>query len=165
MQSEMKKTNLLWRTLSNGLLLAAALLLLPQCANNASSESDESESQNMASAQDQIQKASDPIERGKELYISYCQICHGKDGETGPMSEELKVYPPDMRKIAARNGGEFPDERVFEIIKGEKEVTGHNRADMPLWGDTFRESEGLASDEAVNEEIRHIVAYLKTIQE
>jgi mono/diheme cytochrome c family protein len=162
----MKKINLLWRTLSSGLLLGAILLLLPQCANNAGSESssEDSDDQEMAEAQDLVQKASDPIERGKELYISYCQICHGKNGELGPMGEDMKVQPPDMRKIAALNGGEFPEERVFKVIKGEEKVTGHNQANMPLWGETFRKSEGLESDAEAEQEIRHIVSYLKTIQ-
>jgi len=163
----MKQSNFIWRNLSMMLLLGGFLVLLPQCANNASSPSEDGEAEAATSeqAEAQVRKATDPVARGKELYVSYCQICHGLDGEPGPMAEELKVQPPDMTKIAARNGGTFPNERIFEIIKGEKEVAGHNVDNMPIWGDTFMASEGLESKAEVEQEIRHIVAYLETVQE
>jgi mono/diheme cytochrome c family protein len=163
----MKQSNLIWRNLSTILLLASALFLLPQCANNASSEGGEADTEMAAAdeAEAPVHKETDPIARGKELYVSYCQICHGQGGAPGPMADELKVQPPDMTKIAARNGGEFPNDKIFEIIKGGKEIAGHNADNMPIWGDTFMSSEGLASKAEVDKEIGHIVAYLETVQE
>jgi len=154
------------RAIGIAMLLATAVFLLPRCAGESSSEgTDQAKEGQQATAEAPVHKETDPIARGKELYISYCAICHGKDGEAGPMSEEMKVTPPDMATIAARNGGEFPEERIFDIIKGNKDITGHNADNMPIWGETFEESEGLESEEEVNQEIRHIVSYLETIQE
>ncbi len=150
------------------MLLATAVFLLPHCAGESSSKDTEQAregEQAKAQAEAPVHKETDPIARGKELYISYCAICHGKGEEAGPMSGEMKVVPPDMTKLAALNGGEFPEERIFDIIKGNKDVTGHNADNMPIWGETFEESEGLESEEEVNQEIRHIVSYLETIQE
>jgi hypothetical protein len=54
------------------------------------------------------------------------------------MAKSLKVAPPDLTRIAERNGGPFPMERVQKIISGEQPVpAGHGTRQMPVWGPIF----------------------------
>jgi mono/diheme cytochrome c family protein len=77
--------------------------------------------------------------QGPALYAAYCTVCHGKDGRGGgPMAKALKVPPPDLTRIAGRNGGKFPLARVRSVILGEEQVpAGHGTREMPLWGPIF----------------------------
>ncbi len=76
---------------------------------------------------------------GRVLYKEYCAVCHGSDATgNGPMAGSLKVSPPDLTRIAERNGGAFPMARVERIIAGEEPlVSGHGSREMPLWGPIF----------------------------
>jgi len=76
---------------------------------------------------------------GPALYKAYCAVCHGVDARGGgPMSMSLKVSPPDLTRIAARNGGVYPAARVEKIISGEEQVPGgHGIRAMPVWGPIF----------------------------
>jgi mono/diheme cytochrome c family protein len=77
--------------------------------------------------------------QGPALYTAYCTVCHGKDGKGGgPMAKSLKVAPPDLTRIAMRNGGRFPAARIQRIISGEEPLpAGHGTREMPLWGPVF----------------------------
>jgi len=56
------------------------------------------------------------------------------------MAQSLKVRPPDLTRIAVRNGGKFPLPRVERIISGEQELpAAHGTREMPLWGPIFSE--------------------------
>lgn len=137
--------------------------LMVQCVNTAEKNEAGSEPEE-AVAEAPVHKAADPLERGEELYLSYCKICHGESGKAGPMADLLKVTPPDLTKIAARRNGDYPEDLIFEVVKGSKKLKGHG-GEMPVWGETFRESENLETEEEVDAEIRKVVAYLKTLQE
>ncbi len=80
------------------------------------------------------------VEEGKELYLSYCPMCHGENGQGGgALVSKLQQTPPDLRTIALRRDG-FPTELIPEIVKGAENVPGHSTGDMPAWFETFRES-------------------------
>jgi mono/diheme cytochrome c family protein len=82
------------------------------------------------------------VRRGAREYREACAVCHGRDGTgEGAMAELLSVPPPDLTRLAERNGGVFPFERVFRIIDGREAVEGHGTRDMPVWGRTFRREE------------------------
>ena len=136
--------------------LAGITQLATSCNNAASSEG-------TAAEEAPVHKEVDPLARGKELFVSYCQICHGEHGD-GAMAELLKIQPPDLTQIATRREGNFPADEIRKIIDGTEEVEGHGRGDMPIWGLTFQKSENLVTHEEVKEEIGKIVIYLQSIQ-
>ena len=77
--------------------------------------------------------------QGPALFTAYCTVCHGKDGKGGgPMAKSIKVAPPDLTRVAKRNGGAFPSARLHQIISGEVALpTGHGTREMPVWGPIF----------------------------
>jgi mono/diheme cytochrome c family protein len=95
-----------------------------------------------ASAQPQVKQgtikqvpASDP----RAMFDNYCAVCHGKTGVgDGPAATALSKPPADLTKLAARNGGRFPEVKVKRYIEGADEVAAHGTRDMPMWGDVFR---------------------------
>ncbi len=81
--------------------------------------------------------------QGPNLYKAYCASCHGADAKGGgPMAGSLRVSPPDLTRISARNGGTFPLARVSRIISGEEPLRrGHGTHEMPVWGPVFSQVE------------------------
>ena len=79
-----------------------------------------------------------PTTSGQALFAANCSNCHGRYGEGGgPAGVDLPRTPPDLRRLAARNGGVFPRDRVAEIIDGRATVAAHADRSMPVWGDAF----------------------------
>lgn len=157
------KPSSIFRSLRLLLALAALSFTFAHCGSDTASQEGEAAEETITEAP--VKKATDPIERGEELFISYCQICHGKEAMEGAMADELAVKPPKLTQIAARRDGNFPEGVIFDIIKGKEQLPGHSAEDMPIWGETFMESENLANQDEVDVEIKKIVAYLQTIQE
>ena len=109
-----------------------------------------------ATAQVQVQTYS-----GSGDYQAYCSSCHGTDARgDGSIAKSLKQRPADLTLLAKRNGGVFPDEKVFKTIKSG----GHNDSDMPTWGDVFAKSTESAGVEASAKRIDTMVRYLQTLQ-
>ena len=74
---------------------------------------------------------------GAQLFRTYCASCHGTTGTGGGAAAiAMKVTPPDLTRIAARNNGVFPSERVSQVVLG-KGVAAHGERNMPVWGDVF----------------------------
>jgi hypothetical protein len=75
---------------------------------------------------------------GKWEFQSSCASCHGTDGKgKGPVSEQLKVPPPDLTMLAKNNNGVFPTNAVYETINGLKTIPTHGTREMPIWGYRF----------------------------
>jgi mono/diheme cytochrome c family protein len=75
---------------------------------------------------------------GKEMYTSYCAVCHGQDGKgNGPAAQALKVPPTDLTTLAKNNGGKYPDMKVVATIRGENALPAHGTQEMPIWGQLF----------------------------
>jgi len=102
--------------------------------------------------------------RGDNLYKAYCSSCHGLDAKgNGPMAAWLKVQPSDLTRIAARNGGKFPLERVDRIISGEEVLpSGHGTRTMPIWGPVF--SQVTRDQDLGRVRIDNLARYLRDIQ-
>ena len=105
-----------------------------------------------------------PSIRGDNLYKAYCASCHGLDAKgNGPMAKWLKAAPSDLTRIAARNGGKFPLERIDRVISGEEALpSGHGTRAMPVWGPIFSE---VARDQDLGRvRIDNLARYLRDIQ-
>ena len=105
---------------------------------------------------------------GAQLFRVYCSNCHGAGAHgNGPVADIINVKVPDLTKIASRNGGEFPAEKIYRIIDGQSEIPAHGGRHMPVWGYEFFGSEG--DDEAehrqASQRIDSVVNYLRTLQE
>jgi mono/diheme cytochrome c family protein len=102
--------------------------------------------------------------RGENLYNAYCASCHGADAKgDGPMAAWLKVPPADLTRIAARNGGRFPLERVDRIISGQEALpSGHGTRAMPVWGPVF--SQVTRDQDLGRVRIDNLARYLRDIQ-
>ena len=102
--------------------------------------------------------------QGPALYAAYCAVCHGKDGKgDGPMAKALKVTPPDLTHLAARNGGKFPAGRVQKIIGSKEPVpAGHGTREMPVWGPIFSQ---IAWDQDLGKiRVYNLAKYLEKMQ-
>lgn len=108
-----------------------------------------------------------PDMSGSELYRVFCASCHGPGAEgDGPVAATLKPAVPDLTRIAARNGGAFPAERVRAIIDGQSVPRAHGTRAMPVWGWDFYaiNREDPARRERVAELIDRLVEHLRVLQ-
>ena len=95
-----------------------------------------------------------PAYEGRRLYVSYCQLCHGPDGEgDGPLAKVMKISPANLTTTVRSRS----DTILTKIITGEgrQTITGRDRHNllseaMPEWKDVFSESE-----------VRALIAYLR----
>ena len=105
------------------------------------------------------------IEDGRQLFMTYCASCHGPSGHgDGPVGDALHVRPPNLALLAKRNGDQFVAARIERLIDGRDLMTAHGTMEMPVWGDAFKDREGL-SDQSVKVRIEAIARYLASIQE
>jgi mono/diheme cytochrome c family protein len=102
------------------------------------------------------------------MYERLCSSCHGVEGRgDGPVAPLIKIGVPDLTRIAARDGGEFPTEDVRRIIDGRSDRRAHGPRDMPVWG--WQLYDMSSSDDAgerarTNAMIDRLVEYLRSIQ-
>ncbi len=101
-----------------------------------------------------------------------CASCHGKGGKGGgSFVEFLKSTPPDLTAISQRNGGIFPHEKIYMLIRDPEGTSGHGTKEMPVWGDRYSQEiidkygpDYIGSGGSVNERILELVYYLLSIQ-
>lgn len=105
-----------------------------------------------------------PSMDGRDIYRYYCASCHGLDGAgDGPVASALKTRPADLTRLAIRNGGTFPRERVQRFVtNGDGDSPAHGTRDMPVWGPTFRSFE--AADQMVAMRIANVIKHLESLQ-
>jgi len=101
---------------------------------------------------------------GQEMFKEYCAVCHGVEGKgNGPAATALKKTPANLTELAQRNGGKFPELKVYGTIKGDVEMPAHGSRDMPMWGSLFQSvSHGNQSE--VQMRIANLTAYVQSIQ-
>ena len=110
--------------------------------------------------------AASEAQDGKLLYRVHCQACHGESGRgDGPMRDQLERAAPDLTTIAAKNNGEFPTERVHQIIDGRQDSPAHGTREMPVWGFTFQSTgRDTVQEREVHGMISALTKYLESLQ-
>lgn len=102
--------------------------------------------------------------KGKVIYQRYCASCHGAEARgNGVIAGELRLPPADLTRLAKRNGGRFPFDRVARAIDGRQKTGAHGAPDMPLWGEVFPKTEGTEAP-SVQSAIGRITHYLWSVQ-
>ena len=107
-------------------------------------------------------------EGGNSIFRTICSSCHGTDARGGgPVAESLKTKPSDLRRIAQRRGGAFPEGDVARYIDGRTRTPAHGTSEMPVWGDSLAKavSDEQEREQRIGRAVEMLVAYLKTIQE
>jgi mono/diheme cytochrome c family protein len=111
-----------------------------------------------------------PIQRtsaasGQEMFMTYCAVCHGKDAKgDGPAANALKKTPADLTRLAKKNGGKYPSDRVSSTIRGDVDVPAHGTREMPIWGNLFYQmSQGHQAE--VRLRIANLKRYIESLQE
>ena len=104
---------------------------------------------------------------GEQLFRRFCASCHGVDAQgNGAVSSSLAVITPDLTRITKRHGGQFPAERIHQIVDGRLTRPPHGTRDMPVWGWEFSRVDG--DDEAARaraeETIAKLVEFLRSVQ-
>lgn len=101
---------------------------------------------------------------GKEMFASYCAVCHGRDGKGGgPAAAALKVPPADLTVLNQKNGGKFPSSHVASVLGGEADLSAHGNKEMPVWGPVFRAiSQGNAGE--VQQRIANLTKFIESLQ-
>ncbi len=90
--------------------------------------------------------------------------CHGAEGRgDGPSADNLRFQPPDLRRIAKRNRGEFPADKVRRIVDGRVPVKGHGGSEMPIFGDVLRNADVGYDSQVAELQIRAVVEYLQEL--
>lgn len=101
---------------------------------------------------------------GKEMFNSYCAVCHGKDAKGGgPATPDLKSVPPDLTTLAKRHDGKFPADYVSNVLRSGVQAPAHGSTDMPVWGPLFASVSG-NDPTIVNMRISNLVRYLESLQ-
>ena len=115
----------------------------------------------------QARKAPDSaaLAKGRLTYQRYCVSCHGATAKgDGPLASELRAAVPDLTSLAARNGGQFPRERVVKMVENGGTVPAHGTADMPAWGDAFKKTRG-TEEATIAAAIENLADYLGSVQQ
>ena len=102
---------------------------------------------------------------GKEMFMSYCASCHGKDAKgNGPAAGALKQAPADLTSLAKRHGGKYPADEVASVLRGQASLMAHGDQEMPVWGPVFwKMSQG--HEEQVQMRIANLSKYVESLQE
>ncbi|MEQ8233332.1 MAG: hypothetical protein RLW61_10350 [Gammaproteobacteria bacterium] len=103
---------------------------------------------------------------GKTRFMDFCAVCHGADAKGGgPFVPMLKAAPPDLTVLSKNNGGDFPFNRVYDMIDGRSMPGAHGTEEMPIWGGEWKRINAIGAETALRGRILEIIIYLRSIQQ
>ena len=108
------------------------------------------------------------VDAGAKDFQKLCADCHGESARgDGPRAATLAHRPPDLTRIAARNGGVFPREAIDDWIDGRTPVADHGEREMPVWGVVLEDQTvpGVFAKEGIRNRIDILALYLETLQQ
>ncbi|HEY6370388.1 MAG TPA: c-type cytochrome [Candidatus Sulfotelmatobacter sp.] len=142
------------------LILVFPALIILACAVAAQ---DQTQDQTKKTIQHVTVKPTSPAS-GKEMYTSYCAVCHGTDGKGGgPAASALKTTPADLTKLSENNGGKFPAMKVTSTLRGTSDLPAHGSKEMPVWGPLFR-SMSAGQEGEVQQRVANLTHYVESLQ-
>jgi mono/diheme cytochrome c family protein len=105
-----------------------------------------------------------PVNSGKDMFNSYCAVCHGTDAKgAGPAASAMKTNPADLTALAKKSGGKYPASHVATVLRGQSITASHGSQDMPVWGPLFS-SISQGHEAQVQQRIANLVDYVETLQ-
>ena len=105
-----------------------------------------------------------PVNSGKDMFNSYCAVCHGTDAKgAGPAASAMKTNPADLTALAKKRGGKYPASHVAAVLRGQSITASHGSQDMPVWGPLFS-SISQGHEAQVQQRIANLVDYVETLQ-
>jgi mono/diheme cytochrome c family protein len=116
---------------------------------------------------------------GADEFLASCASCHGVSGKgNGPIAEFLSPKPADLTQLAKNNNGlypslgsgDYPFQRVFQVIDGRTLVSGHGDRAMPVWGSRYKMEEAdkygpMGAEQVIRGRVLELVYYIQTLQE
>jgi mono/diheme cytochrome c family protein len=112
--------------------------------------------------------ATDADNPGRAVYQRYCGACHGPEGRgDGLAGTFMQPKPTDLTQVAKRSGGQFPFQRLMDVIDGRDTVRAHGDPQMPVWGEIFHDTAtwDMSRRAEVRGKILLITDYVRSIQE
>jgi len=105
-----------------------------------------------------------PSNSGKEMYESYCAVCHGKAGKgDGPAAPAMKAPPTDLTTLAQKSGGKYPASHIAAVIRGQATLPSHGSEEMPVWGKLFS-SISQGHEAQVQQRVANLTKYIEELQ-
>jgi len=104
---------------------------------------------------------------GELLYARFCASCHGDKGfGDGVVAASFSIMVPDLTRIAKRQGGVYPAEKVRQIIDGRTPMRPHGTREMPVWGYEFSAQNEPKPDAAkkTEEMVQRLADYVESLQ-
>jgi mono/diheme cytochrome c family protein len=142
------------------LMLVFAVLIVFACAAAAQ---DQGQDQTKTTIQHVTIKATSAAS-GKDMFTSYCAVCHGTDGKGGgPAASALKTRPTDLTLLSKANGGKYSALKVASTIRGTSDLPAHGSKDMPVWGPLFW-SISNGHDSEVQQRVTNLTHYVESLQ-
>ncbi|MGE0483896.1 MAG: cytochrome c [Gammaproteobacteria bacterium] len=103
---------------------------------------------------------------GKDRFANYCAACHGLDAKgDGPVAFVLKKAPPDLTVLAKNNGGDFPFNKVYDMVDGRGMPGAHGTREMPVWGGEWKDSSRVGAETEVRGRLLEIIIFLRSVQQ
>lgn len=107
---------------------------------------------------------------GKQHFLKYCAACHGENATgSGPYAGLLKKEPASLTELTKNNGGNFPFDKIYDMIDGREMLAVHGTREMPVWGHLWQRDTGdesrIGAEAAVRARTLELIVYIRSIQQ
>jgi hypothetical protein len=97
------------------------------------------------------------------IFRAYCAPCHGLDGKGhGPAASALNSKVADLTLLTKHARGQFPGDRVRNVLEGTQTPAAHGSHEMPVWGPVFHQVE--ADQDLGSVRVQNLVTYIESLQ-